>query len=71
MDHFNIQVDNPLTVLTQDQARGFLSNSTPKDKYVVRSILTLTRSEDIHSPIDPRSSSFEARNSPNSPRSTR
>ncbi|KAL8290054.1 hypothetical protein RQP46_002993 [Phenoliferia psychrophenolica] len=33
LDHFNIQVDNPMTVLTQDQSRQFLANSTPKDKY--------------------------------------
>lgn len=43
VDHFNIQVDNPLTVLTQDQARGFLANSTPKDKYVVRHALLTQR----------------------------
>lgn len=34
-DLFNIQVDNPLTVLTQDQSRAFLSNSEPKKKYDV------------------------------------
>ncbi|KAM0745665.1 P-loop containing nucleoside triphosphate hydrolase protein [Meredithblackwellia eburnea MCA 4105] len=34
LDHFNIQVDNPMTVLTQDQSRQFLANSTPKDKYI-------------------------------------
>ncbi|KAH6885099.1 hypothetical protein BKA70DRAFT_1338202 [Coprinopsis sp. MPI-PUGE-AT-0042] len=32
-DHMNIQVDNPLNVLTQDSARMFLSASTPGDKY--------------------------------------
>ncbi|KZV79853.1 P-loop containing nucleoside triphosphate hydrolase protein [Exidia glandulosa HHB12029] len=32
-DHLNIQVDNPLTVLTQDAARQFLSSSHPRDKY--------------------------------------
>ncbi|KAF9564177.1 P-loop containing nucleoside triphosphate hydrolase protein [Agrocybe pediades] len=32
-DHMNIQVDNPLTVLTQDSARQFLSASNPQDKY--------------------------------------
>ncbi|KIM63353.1 hypothetical protein SCLCIDRAFT_24251 [Scleroderma citrinum Foug A] len=32
-DHMNIQVDNPLNVLTQDAARQFLSASHPTDKY--------------------------------------
>ncbi|KZV95368.1 P-loop containing nucleoside triphosphate hydrolase protein [Exidia glandulosa HHB12029] len=32
-DHLNIQVDNPLTVLTQDAARQFLSSSHPRHKY--------------------------------------
>ncbi|KAJ7432761.1 P-loop containing nucleoside triphosphate hydrolase protein [Mycena galericulata] len=32
-DHMNIQVDNPMNVLTQDAARQFLSASTPPDKY--------------------------------------
>ncbi|GAA5938070.1 hypothetical protein JCM10213_000824 [Rhodosporidiobolus nylandii] len=33
LDQFNIQVDNPMTVLTQDQSRQFLASATPKDKY--------------------------------------
>ncbi|EPQ51080.1 P-loop containing nucleoside triphosphate hydrolase protein [Gloeophyllum trabeum ATCC 11539] len=32
-DHMNIQVDNPMNVLTQDSARQFLSASHPADKY--------------------------------------
>ncbi|KAK0235306.1 P-loop containing nucleoside triphosphate hydrolase protein [Armillaria nabsnona] len=32
-DHMNIQVDNPMNVLTQDAARQFLSASSKKDKY--------------------------------------
>ncbi|KAH7885235.1 P-loop containing nucleoside triphosphate hydrolase protein [Phlebopus sp. FC_14] len=32
-DHMNIQVDNPMNVLTQDAARQFLSASHPADKY--------------------------------------
>ncbi|KAJ7781699.1 P-loop containing nucleoside triphosphate hydrolase protein [Mycena maculata] len=32
-DHMNIQVDNPMNVLTQDAARQFLSASVPADKY--------------------------------------
>ncbi|KIL59060.1 hypothetical protein M378DRAFT_85587 [Amanita muscaria Koide BX008] len=32
-DHMNIQVDNPLNILTQDAARQFLSASHPSDKY--------------------------------------
>ncbi|EJD39642.1 hypothetical protein AURDEDRAFT_171274 [Auricularia subglabra TFB-10046 SS5] len=32
-DHMNIQVDNPLNILTQDAARQFLSASNARDKY--------------------------------------
>ncbi|KAK0545371.1 Structural maintenance of chromosomes protein 6 [Tilletia horrida] len=32
-DHTNIQVDNPMNVLSQDAARQFLSTSHAKDKY--------------------------------------
>ncbi|CAK5284121.1 unnamed protein product [Mycena citricolor] len=32
-DHMNIQVDNPMNVLTQDAARQFLSASSATDKY--------------------------------------
>ncbi|KAG7088218.1 hypothetical protein E1B28_012235 [Marasmius oreades] len=32
-DHMNIQVDNPMNVLTQDFARQFLSSSTSAEKY--------------------------------------
>ncbi|KAH8117573.1 P-loop containing nucleoside triphosphate hydrolase protein [Phellopilus nigrolimitatus] len=32
-DHMNIQVDNPMNVLSQDSARQFLSASHPSDKY--------------------------------------
>ncbi|TFK52189.1 P-loop containing nucleoside triphosphate hydrolase protein [Heliocybe sulcata] len=32
-DHMNIQVDNPMNVLTQDSARQFLSAANPNDKY--------------------------------------
>ncbi len=35
LDHLNIQVDNPMTVLTQDQSRQFLASATGKDKYNV------------------------------------
>ncbi|BGP39124.1 Structural maintenance of chromosomes protein 6 [Rhodotorula kratochvilovae] len=34
LDAFNIQVDNPMTVLTQDQSRQFLASASPKDKYM-------------------------------------
>ncbi|KAG8954943.1 Structural maintenance of chromosomes protein 6 [Tulasnella sp. 424] len=32
-DHFNIQIESPLSVLTQDAAKKFLSDSTPAEKY--------------------------------------
>ena len=32
-DYFALQIDNPMTVLTQDMARQFLNNSTAHDKY--------------------------------------
>lgn len=32
-DHFNIQVDNPLNILTQDSARQFLTSSSPNTMY--------------------------------------
>ena len=32
-DYYGLQMDNPLTILTQDMARQFLSNSLPADKY--------------------------------------
>ena len=35
LDHLNIQVDNPMTVLTQDQSRQFLASATGRDKYNV------------------------------------
>jgi chromosome segregation ATPase len=36
-DHINIQVDNPMNILTQDAARKFLSASHSTDKYDVSS----------------------------------
>ncbi|KAJ7578553.1 P-loop containing nucleoside triphosphate hydrolase protein [Mycena floridula] len=32
-DHMNIQVDNPMSVLTQEAAKQFLSGSRPSEKY--------------------------------------
>ena len=36
LDHMNICIDNPLSVLTQDTSRLFLANSSAKEKYNVR-----------------------------------
>ncbi|KAL1619236.1 Structural maintenance of chromosomes protein 6 [Diplodia seriata] len=33
IDAFQLQMDNPMNVLSQDMARQFLNNSTPPDKY--------------------------------------
>ncbi|KAG8840124.1 Structural maintenance of chromosomes protein 6, partial [Serendipita sp. 405] len=33
LDHYQIDVDNPMNILTQDLARQFLSASNPSDKY--------------------------------------
>ncbi|KAL1995373.1 hypothetical protein VTN49DRAFT_1560 [Thermomyces lanuginosus] len=32
-DYFNLQIDNPMNVLSQDMARQFLSTSSPAEKY--------------------------------------
>ena len=32
-DYYALQIDNPMTVLTQDMARQFLNSSTPAEKY--------------------------------------
>ncbi|KAJ3561666.1 hypothetical protein NP233_g10057 [Leucocoprinus birnbaumii] len=32
-DHMNLQVDNPMTVLTQDASRVFLASSNPSERY--------------------------------------
>ncbi|KXN74940.1 P-loop containing nucleoside triphosphate hydrolase protein [Conidiobolus coronatus NRRL 28638] len=34
-DHFGIQVDNPLNVLTQDAARQFIGSTSSEDKYMM------------------------------------
>ena len=39
LDHMNIAIDNPLSVLTQDTSRMFLANSTNKEKYNVCKIV--------------------------------
>lgn len=45
IDAFALQIDNPMNVLTQDMARQFLNDSTPKDKY--KFFLKGTQLEDL------------------------
>ncbi|KAJ9666526.1 Structural maintenance of chromosomes protein 6 [Coniosporium apollinis] len=33
LDHYQLQIDNPMNVLSQDMARQFLNHSNPRDKY--------------------------------------
>jgi chromosome segregation ATPase len=33
LDHHNIQINNPMALMTQETAKSFLSNSTPEDKF--------------------------------------
>ena len=35
LEHFNIQVDNPMAILNQDTSRNFLHSKSPNDKYRV------------------------------------
>ncbi|KAL7751369.1 Structural maintenance of chromosomes protein 6 [Sorochytrium milnesiophthora] len=52
LDHFNIQVDNYLTWLTQDAAKEFLMNISPTDLYNFFAKGTeLTRTEEVYDQI--------------------
>lgn len=53
-DHFGIQVDNPLAVLTQEVAKKFLANARPKELYEVNATL------DSHSLFSPDVVFFES-----------
>ena len=41
LDHFNIQVDNPVSILTQDTSKHFLHSKSGQDKYTVRTFRIL------------------------------
>lgn len=43
LDHYDIQVDNPMTVLNQDQSRHFLANADEGKKYAVSGRVDLNR----------------------------
>jgi hypothetical protein len=36
LEHFNIQVNNPIAVLMQETTKAFLTTAKAKDKYKVR-----------------------------------
>ncbi|XP_064486253.1 structural maintenance of chromosomes protein 6-like [Ornithodoros turicata] len=33
LDHFNVQIDNPVMILNQETSRSFLQSKSPRDKY--------------------------------------
>lgn len=33
LDHFNVQIDNPVMILNQETSRNFLQSKSPRDKY--------------------------------------
>lgn len=80
LDHMNIQVDNPINVLSQDAARAFLTKSNAKAKYDVRTPLlflfrlagqvVLTQRLRLLIPSPTRSSSFKVPSSLSCRRST-
>ena len=61
LDAFSMQIDNPMNVLTQDMARQFLNNSTPKDKY--KFFLAGTQLETLHRDYQQIEASLDLMNS--------
>lgn len=38
LDYFNIQIENPVTVLNQETSKNFLCSNKPTDRYKVRTL---------------------------------
>lgn len=60
LDHFNIQVENPLMILNQDTAREFLTNTDAAEKYKVRIWVLSNHNSGSYSPSLFHSSSLSS-----------